>query len=116
MNKEKDVELNVLGNPLESCCHSPMTGYFRDGFCRTDGTDFGQHITCVLLTDEFLEFSRSKGNDLITPRLEYGFPGLKAGDRWCLCAERGSADRPYRARAHPCARRSAARRARAGAG
>ena len=88
MNKEKDIELNVLGKPLESCCRAPMTGYFRDGFCRTDGTDFGQHITCVLLTDEFLQFSRSKGNDLITPRLEYGFPGLKAGDRWCLCAER----------------------------
>ena len=88
MNKEKDVELNVLGNPLESCCHSPMTGYFRDGFCRTDGTDFGQHITCVLLTDEFLEFSRSKGNDLITPHPDFNFPGLKDGDRWCLCALR----------------------------
>ena len=88
MNNETNIDLNVLGNPLESCCRSPMTGYFRDGFCRTDGSDFGQHLTCVLLTDEFLQFSRAKGNDLITPRLEYGFPGLKAGDRWCLCAER----------------------------
>ena len=88
MDKKIKADLNVLGKPLESCCHSPMTGYFRDGFCRTDGTDYGQHLTCVLLTEEFLIFSKSKGNDLSTPRPEFGFPGLKAGDRWCLCAER----------------------------
>ena len=88
MDKKIKADLNVLGKPLESCCHSPMTGYFRDGFCRTDGTDYGQHLTCVLLTEEFLMFSKSKGNDLSTPRPEFGFPGLKAGDRWCLCAER----------------------------
>jgi len=88
MDKENDIDLNVLGEPLENCCKSPMTGYFRDGFCRTDGSDFGQHLTCVLLTDEFLNFSQERGNDLLTPRPEYGFPGLKAGDRWCLCAER----------------------------
>ena len=82
------IELNVLGEPLESCCESPMTGYFRDGFCRTDSTDSGQHLTCVVLTDEFLTFSKVRGNDLSTPSPEYGFPGLKAGDRWCLCAER----------------------------
>ena len=88
MDVDNRIELNVLGEPLESCCKSPMTGYFRDGFCRTDGTDFGQHLTCVVLTDEFLAFSKARGNDLSTPRPEYGFPGLKAGDRWCLCAER----------------------------
>tara|TARA_B100000029_G_scaffold466529_1_gene502122 strand:- start:51 stop:431 length:381 start_codon:yes stop_codon:yes gene_type:complete len=88
MTTDNRIELNVLGEPLESCCESPMTGYFRDGFCRTDGTDFGQHLTCVVMTNEFLSFSKARGNDLSTPRLEYGFPGLKAGDRWCLCAER----------------------------
>ena len=88
MDKKIRADLNVLGDPLESCCQSPMTGYFRDGFCRTDGTDYGQHLTCVLLTEEFLMFSKSKGNDLSTPRPEFGFPGLKAGDHWCLCAER----------------------------
>ena len=88
MDMDNRIELNVLGEPLESCCESPMTGYFRDGFCRTDSTDSGQHLTCVVLTDEFLTFSKVRGNDLSTPRPEYGFPGLKAGDRWCLCAER----------------------------
>ena len=66
----------------------PLTGFFRDGCCNTSGRDGGSHTVCAILTDEFLEFSRSRGNDLITPRPEFGFPGLKAGDRWCLCALR----------------------------
>ena len=79
---------NVLGGELESCCTSPMTGYYRDGFCRTGGQDFGVHVICAQVTTEFLEFSLGRGNDLITPHPEYQFPGLKAGDRWCLCASR----------------------------
>ncbi len=79
---------NVLGTELRPCCTSPMTGYFRDGFCRTDGSDFGVHIVCAEMTDEFLEFSRAAGNDLSTPVPEYEFPGLVAGDRWCLCVTR----------------------------
>lgn len=79
---------NVLGGPLQPCCHSPVTGYFRDGFCRTDDSDFGRHVVCAVMTDDFLVFSRDAGNDLISPRPEFQFPGLKAGDCWCLCAVR----------------------------
>lgn len=79
---------NVLGGDLKSCCTDPMTGYFRDGFCRTDATDTGRHIVCAKVTDEFLAYSKSQGNDLITPVPEYRFPGLKAGDRWCVCVLR----------------------------
>jgi uncharacterized protein (DUF2237 family) len=79
---------NVLGTELECCCADPATGYFRDGYCRTDATDSGHHFVCAEMTAEFLEFSVSRGNDLITARPEYGFPGLKPGDRWCLCVER----------------------------
>lgn len=79
---------NVLGEQLESCCTSPVTGYYRDGFCRTGGQDFGVHVICAQVTAEFLEFSLGRGNDLMTPHPEYQFPGLKAGDRWCLCASR----------------------------
>lgn len=79
---------NVIGGPLESCCTSPMTGFYRDGFCKTGPGDVGLHTVCAVMTDEFLTFSRDRGNDLITPREEYGFPGLKAGDRWCLCVSR----------------------------
>jgi uncharacterized protein (DUF2237 family) len=79
---------NVLGTPLQGCCDSPKTGYFRDGFCRTGPADVGRHLVCAEVTDAFLEFSRDRGNDLITPRPEFDFPGLKAGDRWCLCASR----------------------------
>lgn len=79
---------NVLGEPLEACCHRPRTGYFRDGFCRTSGEDTGTHVLCARMTSEFLEFTRSRGNDLITPIPAAGFPGLKAGDCWCLCARR----------------------------
>lgn len=80
--------LNVLGDALEPCCHDPVTGYFRDGFCRTDASDHGRHVICAQLTQGFLEFTRSRGNDLSTPRPEYGFVGLKPGDCWCLCALR----------------------------
>ena len=83
-----EVKKNVLGGMLQSCCHSPKTGYFRDGYCRTDDTDFGSHVICAEVTAGFLEFSKSCGNDLTTPRPEYNFPGLSPGDRWCLCALR----------------------------
>ncbi|MBI1208281.1 MAG: DUF2237 family protein [Azospirillum sp.] len=79
---------NVLGGPLASCSISPMTGFFRNGCCDTGPQDFGSHTICVVLTEAFLEFSRSRGNDLSTPRPEFGFAGLKPGQRWCLCAPR----------------------------
>lgn len=80
--------LNVLDLPLQPCSFAPMTGFHRDGCCSADAHDPGRHLVCVVLTDEFLAFSRARGNDLSTPRPEWGFPGLKAGDRWCLCLER----------------------------
>jgi uncharacterized protein len=80
--------LNVLGQPLQPCSMDPLTGYFRDGCCRTDASDRGLHVVCVVVSAEFLEFSRARGNDLSTPQPEYGFPGLQPGDRWCLCAAR----------------------------
>lgn len=79
---------NVLGGVLEPCSTDPMTGYYRDGCCRTGRGDVGVHVVCVRITMEFLQFSRARGNDLITPRPEFQFPGLKPGDRWCLCAMR----------------------------
>lgn len=79
---------NVLGTVLKKCCDSPRTGFYRDGFCHTGPQDHGTHVACATVTKEFLEFTRSKGNDLITPRLEWNFPGLKPGDKWCLCALR----------------------------
>jgi hypothetical protein len=79
---------NVLGSKLETCSTSPMTGYFRDGCCNTGAGDFGAHTVCAEMTAEFLEFTKSKGNDLSTPMPAYNFPGLKPGDRWCLCASR----------------------------
>lgn len=78
---------NVLGTELQTCCTDPMTGYYRDGLCNTGIGDVGVHVVCAQVTQEFLEFSRSQGNDLITPRPP-SFPGLKPGDRWCLCALR----------------------------
>ncbi|MEL7537009.1 MAG: DUF2237 domain-containing protein [Pseudomonadota bacterium] len=83
-----DESLNVFGEPLELCGADPVTGFYRDGCCNTSDQDGGSHTVCAVLTSEFLEFSRSRGNDLVTPRPEYGFPGLKPGDRWCLCANR----------------------------
>lgn len=80
--------LNVLGGPLQSCCEDPVTGYFRDGYCHTGPDDFGSHTVCATLTDEFLAFSAMQGNDLATPRPDLMFPGLGAGDRWCLCVLR----------------------------
>jgi len=77
---------NLLGLPLESCSTRPMTGYFRTGCCETDDTDLGRHVVCAEMTAEFLAFSKSRGNDLSTPRA--GFAGLQPGDRWCLCASR----------------------------
>jgi uncharacterized protein len=79
---------NVLGEPLEPCSISPMTGFYRDGCCNTGAEDVGSHTVCVVMTAGFLDFSRSRGNDLSTPVPEFGFPGLKPGDRWCLCAPR----------------------------
>jgi uncharacterized protein (DUF2237 family) len=79
---------NVLGGELKLCCSDPMTGFYRDGYCRTGPTDTGRHTVCIVTTEEFLKYSKSVGNDLSTPRPEYAFPGLKAGDKWCLVAVR----------------------------
>ncbi|MFM9225694.1 MAG: DUF2237 family protein [Actinomycetota bacterium] len=81
-------QVNMLGERLETCCTSPMTGWYRTGCCEVGGDDVGVHAVCAIMTDEFLEFSRSAGNDLSTPMPAHGFPGLKAGDQWCLCAPR----------------------------
>ena len=83
-----DGQKNVLGGRLDPCSHDPVTGFFRDGCCHTGPQDRGLHTVCAVMTDDFLEFSKSKGNDLSTPRPEFNFPGLKEGDRWCLCALR----------------------------
>jgi len=83
-----EAKLNVLGEPLVPCSNEPVTGFFRDGCCNTSAEDFGLHTVCVRVTAEFLEFSRSRGNDLTTPHTEFGFPGLRPGDQWCLCAAR----------------------------
>lgn len=80
--------LNVLGGPLEPCGTDPVTGWFRDGSCRTERADLGRHVVCAEMTAEFLEFTRSLGNDLSSPSPGSGFPGLRPGDRWCLCAGR----------------------------
>lgn len=82
------IDKNVLGGVLKCCCLSPITGYYRDGFCRTSSKDYGGHTVCAIVTEDFLQFSKSRGNDLITPKPEYSFPGLRPGDKWCLCATR----------------------------
>jgi len=79
---------NVFGTELKPCSMEPLTGYFRDGSCNTDETDFGSHTVCAVMTEEFLRYSFDMGNDLITPHPEYNFPGLGPGDHWCLCALR----------------------------
>ena len=79
---------NVLGGKLEMCCSDPMTGFYRDGFCYTGGQDFGVHVICAQVTPAFLEYTKAQGNDLSTPVTAFGFPGLKSGGRWCLCASR----------------------------
>ena len=83
-----DANLNVLGEELAACSENPLTGYFRDGCCNTEPADLGSHTVCVRVTAEFLQYSRSVGNDLTTPNEEFGFPGLRPGDQWCLCAAR----------------------------
>lgn len=85
---KRDPSINVRGGALAPCSDEPLTGFFRDGCCNTNDEDVGCHTVCAVLTDEFLQFSRSRGNDLTTPAPAFGFPGLKAGDRWCLCAAR----------------------------
>ena len=80
--------ISIFGDKIEACCHDPVTGYFRDGFCNTDEHDFGSHVVCAEITEDFLIFSKAMGNDLSTPRPEFNCPGLKEGDRWCLCALR----------------------------
>lgn len=79
---------NVLGGELESCCTDPMTGFYRDGYCRTGADDTGRHTVCIVATEEFLAYSKSVGNDLSTPMPQYAFPGVKGGDQWCLCVTR----------------------------
>jgi uncharacterized protein (DUF2237 family) len=86
-NKEKMAK-NVFGENLMLCSSSPMTGYYRNGCCETGEDDRGTHTVCAVMTEEFLTFSKEKGNDLSTPRPEWNFPGLKPGDKWCLCASR----------------------------
>ncbi|SEL10377.1 hypothetical protein SAMN04487910_1729 [Aquimarina amphilecti] len=81
-------ELNVLGTKLEPCCYQPVTGYFRDGFCRTMSEDTGTHVICAVVTLDFLEYTKQQGNDLSTPIPHWNFPGLQPGDKWCLCISR----------------------------
>ena len=105
--QQMDQSVNVFGEQLESCNENPMTGFFRDGCCNTSDQDTGSHTVCVEASQEFLEFSRLRGNDLSTPRPEFGFSVLRPGDRWCLCAARwleahqqGMAPRIYLTRTH----------------
>lgn len=79
---------NIVGTELQPCCTDPMTGFYRDGLCRSGADDVGMHVVCAEVTQEFLEYAQKQGNDLITPRPEHLFPGLKPGDCWCLCAAR----------------------------
>jgi uncharacterized protein len=81
-------EKNVLGGPLQACSYSPLTGFMRDGCCSTGPNDVGRHVVCAKVTQEFLEHQLRKGNDLVSPQPDYRFPGLKPGDRWCVCASR----------------------------
>ena len=80
--------LNVLGSPLENCSCDPMTGYLRDGFCNTTPDDYGTHVVCAIVTEDFLAYSLSRGNNLIAPIPQWNFPGLRPGDKWCLCVSR----------------------------
>ena len=88
MNEDIAQSVNVFGQPLGLCCSSPVTGFYRDGFCNTGNSDVGTHVVCSVMTKEFLEFSKSKGNDLSAPNVAYSFPGLLPGDKWCLCVLR----------------------------
>ena len=82
----EETQKNVFGEPLEPCSNDPLTGWFRDGCCNTDKNDHGLHTVCAKVTDDFLQWCKIAGNDLITPHPEFGFPGLKEGDNWCVCA------------------------------
>lgn len=88
ISRNKVAKRNVLGGELQSCCFDPLTGFFRDGYCRTDDSDRGRHVVCAEMTAEFLDFTKTRGNNLSSPHPEYGFPGLDPGDRWCLCVLR----------------------------
>lgn len=88
MERMEPVQRNVFGEPLQHCSSDPLTGFFRDGCCATGPEDVGRHTVCTRVTADFLAFSAARGNDLSTPRPEFGFPGLKPGDQWCVCAER----------------------------
>ncbi len=88
MEIEMDPPLNVLGGELQPCSHDPVTGFYRDGCCNTGPDDVGSHTVCIEASQDFLQYSRFRGNDLSTPMLDYGFPGVKPGERWCLCAAR----------------------------
>lgn len=83
-----DPVLNVLGTTLQSCCTDPVTGWYRDGYCRTEDRDRGIHVVCAVMTEDFLRYTSQCGNDLSTPAPQYNFPGLKPGDHWCLCVSR----------------------------
>lgn len=87
-NGHRPKPKNVLGGELESCCTDPMTGFYRDGYCRTGADDTGRHTVCIVATDEFLAYSKQVGNDLSTPMPQYAFPGVTEGDKWCLCVLR----------------------------
>jgi uncharacterized protein len=104
---DMDKSINVFGEPLVPCSQNPMTGFFRDGCCNTSDEDGGSHTVCIEVTRSFLEFSKKRGNDLSTPHPEFGFPGLRPGDCWCLCAARwreafesDAAPRVYLTRTH----------------
>jgi hypothetical protein len=88
LQEEPEQQRNVFGESIETCSIRPMTGFYRSGCCHTGEDDAGMHTICILVTAEFLAFSKMRGNDLSTPMPEFGFPGLQPGDRWCLCAER----------------------------
>lgn len=85
---ERDPDVNLVGGTLQPCSGEPLTGFYRDGCCATGPEDVGRHTVCAIMTAEFLELSAAAGNDLVTPRPEWGFPGLRPGDRWCVCASR----------------------------
>ena len=84
-----EKQFNIFEEEIEECCSNPITGFFRNGFCHTDSLDRGLHVVCAYITEDFLAFSKSRGNDLSTPRKEFNFPGLREGDHWCVCAEGG---------------------------
>ncbi|MFU8884448.1 MAG: DUF2237 family protein [Cyanobacteriota bacterium] len=88
LSSDPQPALNVLGEPLDLCGCAPMTGWFRDGYCRTNATDLGRHTVCCVVNEAFLSYSQAQGNDLSTPAPQYGFAGLRPGDHWCVCAPR----------------------------